>query len=223
MEGVHFLITTLAILAFATFLVSASDPSPLQDFCVALNDTKSAGKFCKDPKLANADDFFFSGLQIARSTQNPLGSTVTAVNVDQIAGLNTLGISLARIDFARNGLNPPHTHPRATEILLVLEGTLYVGFVTSNADNNRLFTKVLNKGDVFVFPIGLIHFQLNVGEGNAVAQAALSSQNPGVITIANAVFGSDPPINPEVLAKAFQVDNKAVEYLQKQFWYDNNN
>ncbi|KAI5312036.1 hypothetical protein L3X38_041209 [Prunus dulcis] len=227
MEGVHFLINTLAILAFATILVSASDPSPLQDFCVALNDTKSAvfvnGKFCKDPKLANANDFFFYGLQIARSTQNPLGSTVTAVNVDQIAGLNTLGISLARIDFARNGLNPPHTHPRATEILLVLEGTLYVGFVTSNADNNRLFTKVLNKGDVFVFPIGLIHFQLNVGEGDAVAQAALSSQNPGVITIANAVFGSDPPINPEVLAKAFQVDNKAVLYLQKQFWYDNNN
>ncbi|KAH0976772.1 hypothetical protein GBA52_026491 [Prunus armeniaca] len=227
MEGVHFLINTLAILAFATILVFASDPSPLQDFCVALNDTKSAvfvnGKFCKDPKLANANDFFFSGLQIARSTQNPLGSTVTAVNVDQIAGLNTLGISLARIDFARNGLNHPHTHPYATEILLVLEGTIYVGFVTSNADNNRLFTKVLNKGDVFVFPIGLIHFQLNVGEGDAVAQAALSSQNPGVITIANAVFGSDPPINPEVLAKAFQVDNKAVEYLQKQFWYDNNN
>ncbi|VVA20309.1 PREDICTED: germin [Prunus dulcis] len=136
----------------------------------------------------------FMGLQIARSTQNPLGSTVTAVNVDQIAGLNTL----------------------------VLEGTLHVGFVTSNADNNRLFTKVSNKGDVSVFPIGLIHFQ-HVGEGDAVAQAALSSQNPGVITIANAVFGSDPPINPEVLAKAFQVDNKAVEYLQKQFWYDNNN
>ncbi|KAI5355951.1 hypothetical protein L3X38_008846 [Prunus dulcis] len=198
MEGVHFLINTLAILAFATILVSASDPSPLQDLCVALNDTKSAvfvnGKFCKDPKLANANDFLFYGLQIARSTQNPLGSTVTAVNVDQIAGLNTL----------------------------VLEGTLHVGFVTSNADNNRLFTKVSNKGDVSVFPIGLIHFQ-HVGEGDAVAQAALSSQNPGVITIANAVFGSDPPINPEVLAKAFQVDNKAVEYLQKQFWYDNNN
>ncbi|CAB4289288.1 unnamed protein product [Prunus armeniaca] len=186
MEGVHFLINTLAILAFATILVFASDPSPLQDFLFV------NGKFCKDPKLANANDFFFYGLQIARSTQNPLGSTVTAVNVDQIAGLNTLG-------------------------------TIYVGFVTSNADNNRQFTKVLNKGDVFVFPIGLIHFQLNVGEGDAVAQAALSSQNPGVITIANAVFGSDPPINPEVLAKAFQVDNKAVEYLQKQFWYNNNN
>ncbi|CAL9020325.1 unnamed protein product [Prunus brigantina] len=229
MKGVYFLISTLAILASATFLVSASDPGSLQDFCVALNDTKSAveavfvnGKFCKDPKLANANDFFFSGLQNPRNTQNPLGSNVTAVNVDNLLGLNTLGISLARIDFAPNGLNPPHTHPRATEILVVLEGSLYVGFVTSNGDGNRLFTKVLNKGDVFVFPIGLIHFQLNVGHVNAVAFAGLSSQNPGVITIAKAVFGSQPPINSDVLAKAFQVDDNVVDNLQKQFWYDNN-
>ncbi|XP_050107609.1 germin-like protein subfamily 1 member 11 [Malus sylvestris] len=225
MKGAQFLLCIVAILAFATSLVSASDPSPLQDFCVALNDTKLGvfvnGKFCKDPKLASANDFFFSGLQIPRSTQNPLGSTVTPANVDQIAGLNTLGISLARIDFAPNGLYPPHTHPRGTEILFLQEGTLYVGFVTSNPDN-RLFTKVLNKGDVFVFPVGLIHFQLNVGHTSAVAIAGLSSQNPGVITIANAVFGANPPINPDVLAKAFQVDDKLVSYLQKQFWYDNN-
>jgi quercetin dioxygenase-like cupin family protein len=138
------------------------------------------------------------------------------VNVDKILGLNTLGISLARIDFAPYGLNPPHTHPRATEILVVLEGTLYVGFVTSNTDN-RLFTKILNKGDVFVFPIGLIHFQFNVGHTNAVAFSGLSSQNPGVITIANAIFGSNPPINPDVLAKAFQLDQNVVNYLEKIF------
>ncbi|KAL9379274.1 hypothetical protein Peur_027757 [Populus x canadensis] len=180
------------------------------------------GKFCKDPKLATANDFFFSGLNIARSTSNPVGSVVTPANVAQIPGLNTLGISLVRIDYAPyGGLNPPHTHPRATEILTVLEGTLYVGFVTSNPDN-RLITKVLNPGDVFVFPVGLIHFQFNVGKTKASAIAALSSQNPGVITIANAVFGSTPPIRSDVLAKAFQVDNKIVDYLQKQFWYDNN-
>ncbi|RVW21757.1 Germin-like protein [Vitis vinifera] len=55
---------------------------------------------------------------------------------------------------------------------------------------NRLISRVLYKGDVFVFPQVLIHFQLNVGTTNAVAIASLSSQNPGVITIANAVFGS---------------------------------
>ncbi len=138
------------------------------------------------------------------------------MNVDKILGLNTLGISLARIDFAPYGLNPPHTHPRATEILVVLEGTLYVGFVTSNTDN-RLFTKILNKGDVFVFPVGLIHFQFNVGHTNAVAFSGLSSQNPGLITIADAVFGSNPPINPDVLAKAFQLDKTIVNYLEKIF------
>ncbi|KAA8544455.1 hypothetical protein F0562_022505 [Nyssa sinensis] len=146
------------------------------------------GKSCQDPKLATANDFFFPGLNIPRNTSNPLGSMVSLVNVAQIPGLNTLGVSLARIDFAPNGLNPPHTHPRASEILTVLEGTLYVGFVTSNPDN-RLITKVLYQGDVFVFPVGLIHFQLNVGNTAAVALSALSSQNPGAITIANAVFG----------------------------------
>ncbi|KAI3852429.1 hypothetical protein MKX03_029573 [Papaver bracteatum] len=129
---------------------------------------------------------------------------------------------MVRIDYAPYGLYPPHTHPRATEILVVLEGTLEVGFVTSNSpDGNKLFKKLLYKGDVFVFPIGLIHFQYNVGKKPAVAIAALSSQNPGVITIANAVFGSKAPINDDILAKAFQVDKKVVDYLQSQFWMDN--
>jgi quercetin dioxygenase-like cupin family protein len=174
------------------------------------------GKFCKDSKLVSGNDFFFSELNIPRDTSNPLGSTVTLLNMDKILGLKTLGISLARMDFAPHGLNPPHIHPRGTEILVVLEGTLLVGFVTSNIDN-RLFTKVLNAGDVFVFPIGLIHFQFNTGHTNVVAIAGLSSQNPGVITIANAVFGSNPPINPDVLAKAFQLDRNMINYLQKKF------
>ncbi|CAI0433634.1 unnamed protein product [Linum tenue] len=147
------------------------------------------GKFCKDPKLAAANDFSFSGLNIPRSTANRVGSNVTLLNADQIPGLNTMGISM---------------------------GTLAVGFVTSNPDN-RLITKVLYPGDVFVFPIGLIHFQVNIGQASAVAVAGLSSQNPGAITIANAVFGSNPPINPDVLAKAFQLDKNIVYYLQKQF------
>ncbi|RVW98130.1 putative germin-like protein 2-1 [Vitis vinifera] len=187
----------IVLLAMAFSVASASDPSPLQDFCVAVNDTNDSG-----------------------NTSNKLGSMVTPANVAQIPGLNTLGVSLARVDYAPYGLNPPHTHPRATEILSVLEGTLYVGFVTSNPDN-RLISKVLYKGDVFVFPQGLIHFQLNVGKTNAVAIASLSSQNPGVITIANAVFGSKPAISADVLTKAFQVDKNVINYLQSQFWTDN--
>ncbi|OWM67349.1 hypothetical protein CDL15_Pgr000801 [Punica granatum] len=139
------LVLIFSLLAFASSLCFASDPSPLQDICVAIKDPKSAvfvnGKFCRDPNLATAEDFFYSGLQKPGNTSNPLGSKVTTVNVDQIPGLNTLGISLARIDYAPYGLNPPHTHPRATEILVIVEGELYVGFVTSNQLGNKLFTK----------------------------------------------------------------------------------
>ncbi|XP_059434308.1 germin-like protein subfamily 1 member 13 [Corylus avellana] len=220
MKGVPNCLVALALMALACSVASAFDPSPLQDFCVALNTSTDAvfvsGKFCKDPKLANANDFSFQGLNIPRNTENALGSNVTLLNADQIPALNTLGTSLAHIDYAPYGLNPPHTHPRSTEILLVAEGTLYVGFVTSNP-NNRLFTKILKAGDVFVFPIGLIHFQFNVGKTNAVAFSGFGSQNPGLIVIANAVFGSDPPINPDVLAKAFQVDKKVIDDLEKQF------
>ncbi|KAK6154822.1 hypothetical protein DH2020_009070 [Rehmannia glutinosa] len=196
----------------------ASDPSPLQDFCVAdpTGPVLVNGFACKDPKMAQASDFFFSGLHMPGNTSNPVGSKVNPVNVAQIPGLNTLGISLARIDFAPWGINPPHTHPRATEILTVIEGSLEVGFITSNPDN-RLITKVLRKGDVFVFPVNLVHFQRNTGHGNAVAIAALSSQNPGVITIANAVFGSKPAIANDLLAKSFQTDTKTIDWIQSKF------
>jgi hypothetical protein len=42
MKGVHFL-AIVALLSLASSLVSAFDPSPLQDICVAIDDPKSAG------------------------------------------------------------------------------------------------------------------------------------------------------------------------------------
>ncbi|CAM0911070.1 unnamed protein product [Alopecurus aequalis] len=208
----------LALLAASVSHAFASDPSMLQDFCVAdkMSQVLVNGFACKDPKAVTAEDFFFSGLHMTGNTSNKQGSAVTGVNVAQIAGLNTLGISLARVDYAPYGQNPPHIHPRATEILTVLEGSLYVGFVTSNPDN-KLFAKVLSKGDVFVFPQGSVHFQFNYGTNRAVALAALSSMNPGVITIANAVFGSKPDISGDILAKAFQVEKMVVDVIQAQF------
>ncbi|XP_027149835.1 germin-like protein subfamily 1 member 18 [Coffea eugenioides] len=216
--GAPFLIT-IATMALHSSLAVASDPSPSQDFCVAINDPNTAvfvnGKICKYPKVVNADDFFFQGLNKPGNATNQQGSNVTTTNVNNLAGLNTLGVSLARLDFVPYGLNPPHTHPRATEVLFVLESTLHVGFVTSNPPNNmknQLFTKTLNPGEIFLpFPLRLIHFQFNVGKMNAVAFAGFSSQNPQVNTIANAVFESNPPIFLDILTKALLFDNKVID------------
>uniref|UniRef100_A0A0A9B9C7 Germin-like protein n=1 Tax=Arundo donax TaxID=35708 RepID=A0A0A9B9C7_ARUDO len=203
----------------------AYDPSPLQDFCVAdmMSPVRVNGFPCKDPMAVNSDDFFNPAMIIdhPRDTMDSkVGSNVTNINVLNFPGLNTLGISLARIDYAPLGVNPPHIHPRATELLTVLEGTLYLGFVTSNP--NKLFSKVVKKGDVFVFPKAMIHFQMNLAHDKpAAALSSLSSQNPGVITIANAVFGSQPPISDDVLARAFQVEKNLIDWLQSQFWENN--
>ncbi|KAF5960662.1 hypothetical protein HYC85_001871 [Camellia sinensis] len=201
--GTHFISVTIAIMALASTLASASDSSPLQDFCVAVNDSKTAS--LQGPKARQSQGLLFFSLFTPRKTSNPVGSTVTPVNVIQIPGVNTLGLSLALVDFAPYGLNPPHTHPRATEILVVLEGSLYVGFVGSNPEK------------IACSPKSFIQ-----GKTNAVASSGLSSQNPGVITVANAVLGSNPKISDDVLAKAFQVDKKVVDNLQAQFWWPNN-
>ncbi|CAA7055505.1 unnamed protein product [Microthlaspi erraticum] len=211
-------LASLSLLALTFPFAIASDPSQLQDFCVGVNTPADGvyvnGKYCKDPSLATADDFFFTGLNETQDTDNELGSFVTFASADNVPGLNTLGISFARADFAVNGLIPAHFHPRSSEILGVSQGTLLVGFVTSD---KRLFTKTINVGDVFVFPQGQVHLAANVGKVPAVAFAALNSQNPGTTYISETVFGSNPPINPDVLAKAFRLDVTAIMDLQAKF------
>ncbi|XP_071920716.1 putative germin-like protein 2-1 [Coffea arabica] len=149
------------------------------------------GDVCKDPNLVEANDFFLSGLLLKGNISNALGS----------AGV----VSLIRVDYAFWGIMPPHIHPDASEIMTVLEGTLEAAFVTSSPEN-RLIKKALQKGDVFVFPKGLIHFHRNVGNSSAAAISAFYRQNPDFISIADTVLGSNPPITIDALLKAFQVD-----------------
>ncbi|KAL3630030.1 hypothetical protein CASFOL_023014 [Castilleja foliolosa] len=196
----------------------AFDPRPLQDFCVAdpTSPVRINGIPCKDPTTAKADDFFYRGLHVPGNTSNPLGAALTPVSVATVPGLNTLGLTLARLDFAPNGIIPPHYHPRATELLTVLEGSLEVGFVTSSPANVH-YSKVLEKGDVFVVPVGLLHYQRNVGSANTVALAVVNSQNAGIVAVTNGVFGAKPPINRQYLAKAYLLDEKTISRLQATF------
>lgn len=198
-------------LALLPMMAIASDADPEQDFCVAdlNNPTIVNGLVCKDPALVNGADFMSTLLATPGNTNNPLGSNVTAAVAAKFPGINTLGISMARLDFAKGGLVPPHTHPRATEIIFVVEGSLFVGFVDTTA---KLFSTTLQKGDVFVFPRGLLHFELNVCDGPATAIAALNSQNAGTQIQAVALFNSN--ISEVVLEKAFGLGEKAVQKIE---------
>ncbi|PAN04193.1 hypothetical protein PAHAL_1G048500 [Panicum hallii] len=206
----------VAAMAASLPLALAYDPSPLQDFCVAdaASDVFVNGLACKDPARVSAGDFAFSGLHAAGDTANALGSRVTLVDARAVPGLNSLGVSMARLDLAPGGLNPPHTHPRAAEVLTVVEGQMHAGFV---AADGTLFARVLSAGDAFVFPRGLVHFEFNFGDRPAVGIAGLGSQNPGLIRVADSLFGATPALTDDVLAKTFRIDAATVQRMKAQF------
>ncbi|KAF6164406.1 hypothetical protein GIB67_025232 [Kingdonia uniflora] len=201
------------LLLFAILSNTFADPDPLQDTCVAdLSSSVTINGFvCKPSNNVSANDFFFDGLKNPGLVNNSLGSLVTRANVLMLPGLNTLGVSLARVDFAPGGVNPPHTHPRASEIIFVLKGKLDVGFITTA---NVLISRTIKVGEVFTFPRGLVHYQINKGAGNAAVIAALNSQLPGIQFIAETLFAASPPVPDKVLAKAFQIGTMEVDNIK---------
>lgn len=209
------LIAVLVILSFFTSMAAASDPDPLQDFCVA--DLSSPifinGFPCKDPDKVTSNDFTFRGLRKQGNLSSSFGAPLQTAFVTNFPGINTQGISWARLDFAPNGgLNVPHWHQRATEILFCQEGQLLVGFVDTK---NKLWSTVLHKGDITVFPRGLMHFQLNVGKTPAMAQLSLNSQAPGRSDIGPSTFNKD--VINQILEKAFSLDAEVVNRLKSFF------
>ncbi|XP_010475794.1 PREDICTED: germin-like protein subfamily 2 member 1 [Camelina sativa] len=206
----------LLLIGLTVFIFASADPDMLQDLCVAdlSSGIKINGFPCKDAAAVTPADFFSQGIANPGLTNNTFGALVTGANVMTIPGLNTLGVSLARIDYAPGGLNPPHTHPRATEVVFVLEGSLEVGFLTTA---NKLISQTIKKGDVFAFPKGLVHFQKNNGRVPASVLSAFNSQLPGTQSLGATLFGSTPPVPDNILAQAFQTSSGTVKHIKSKF------
>ncbi|KAG6670761.1 hypothetical protein I3843_Q039700 [Carya illinoinensis] len=179
------MLSYLVVLLLLPLISFSADPDSLQDFCVA-----------------DQSD-----------TSNIFGSNVTGGNVLNFPALNTLGISMNRVDFAPGGVNPPHSHPRATESGVVIEGKLLVGFVTTG---NVYHSKVLTAGQMFVIPRGLVHFQKNVGVGKALSSRLSTVSYQGLWSFPLLSL-LQPSIPDDVLTRAFQVEEKVVESIKSKF------
>ncbi|OMP09436.1 Germin [Corchorus olitorius] len=88
-----------------------------------------------------------------------------------------------------------------------------VGFITTS---NVLISKSLGKGEIFVFPKGLVHFQKNVGNTPASVLSAFNSQFPGTQSIAASLFAASPTLPDDVLSKAFQIGSKQVDKIKSR-------
>lgn len=103
-----------------------------------------------------------------------------------VLGLPDVDAALLRVTLAPGAHGPPHTHPRASELLFLLRGTLNVYMVEENsaAPRTRVITNTLRVGRMAVFPRGLLHGQRCVSAGGCEYVAALDSADPGTVAVA---------------------------------------
>ncbi|KAK2996402.1 hypothetical protein RJ639_025982, partial [Escallonia herrerae] len=163
------LLYVLAVVFASLHIAMAGDPDILSDFVVP-------------PYVANvtADFFTYTGMRVLVGGNPP-------------AAFKRAKRFLCSSPIPRWLCQPPHTHPRASELLFLLSGSLEVGFVDTT---NKLFTQTLQEGDLFVFPKELVHYQYNNDAKNpAMAVSAFGSANAGLVSIPNAVFNTSTDNN----------------------------
>ncbi|XP_009592116.1 germin-like protein 11-1 [Nicotiana tomentosiformis] len=193
-------VTLLFGVAFSIYMCvcRGKDTDNLQDVCPTDTTRKNIfinGYPCKNPADITASDFKSSVLRNEGDTDNFQRSSTTIVTAAEFAGLNTLGLSTARTDLEVDGVVMPHAHPRASEMMFVGKGVVIAGFIDTKS---QVFQKTLKEGDVFIVPRGLLHYSLNSGFEFATVYSVLSSHNPGVVSISDAMFA---PIVSEPMKK----------------------
>ncbi|KAK7342779.1 hypothetical protein VNO80_25735 [Phaseolus coccineus] len=146
------------------------------DFCGAnlKGSNGPSGYECKPSNTVTVDDFVFSSF-VAGNTSGIFNAAIIPAFFTALPGVNGLGLSVARLDLAKGGFVPLHSHTASSEILIMVKGEITAGFITPAAT----YQKTLKPGDIMVFPQGLLHFQVKSGKGKATAYLAFSNPSPG--------------------------------------------
>lgn len=191
------------IMALAnSFLGNAGDPDILKDFLVPLG---------LDPTNITSDFFTYTGFRelVNVNITGKTAAIVTKASMKEFPALEGQSVSVAALIYPPSGINPPHVHPRSAELLILLEGVLEVGFVDST---NKLFVQTLQVPDMFIFPKGLVHFQVNTrSDSPAYAIGMFGSANAGNVSLPTTLFASG--ISADILAKAFKTDLETITKL----------
>ncbi|KAJ7523219.1 hypothetical protein O6H91_18G041800 [Diphasiastrum complanatum] len=193
----QFLVFVAGMMVFQCSLfgpVRAADPDPLVDF------SSVAHSFTLRDIFTNGD------------VSHGPGGIRAALDTTIFPAMASQGLTFVQFKLVPCGINLPHTHPRASELLTLVEGgPIQAGFVDTHGVAH---IDILRPGDVTIFPRGMIHFEQNIGFKTAFFISALNSQNPGTLISAGAVFH----LPAVVLASALNQTVKAVTALNSTLY-----
>ncbi|TYJ40369.1 hypothetical protein E1A91_A04G136100v1 [Gossypium mustelinum] len=162
-------------------------------------------------QIALASFFTYTGMRVlVNQSTFPANFTILKASMVEFPALNGQSVSYAVLQYPASSLNPPHTHPRAAELLFLVDGSLEVGFVDTT---NKLFTQSLQAGDMFIFPKGLVHYQYNADPNNPpIAISSFGSANAGTVSLPKTLFATS--IDDTILAKSFETDVSTIQALK---------
>lgn len=151
--------------------------------------------------IPNDADFVydFNNPPAGATTTGKGGHTVRA-DRDAFPALVGTGVSMTLGFLGPCGFNTPHTHPRSSEINVVVKGSLVAEFTLENGARtigNRLATNQMT-----VFPQGALHTEFNPGCDDALFVAGFASEDPGVQQAAQTFFG----LNDDIVEAALGQD-----------------
>ncbi|KAL8679215.1 MAG: hypothetical protein Q9224_002360 [Gallowayella concinna] len=119
------------------------------------------------------------------------------------------GVSMSLGFLGPCGFNTPHTHPRSSEINIVVQGSLETEFTLENGA--RTVRNTLNTRQMTVFPQGALHTEFNPNCDDAIFVAGFASEDPGVQQVAQSFFGFDQDVVEAAIGNDFTFEGKDVE------------
>ncbi|KAF2844288.1 RmlC-like cupin [Plenodomus tracheiphilus IPT5] len=160
--------------------------------------------------------FDFNGAQPASGA---LGGTTKAADTQTYPYSAGLDLSMTVVNLKPCGINTPHIHPRAAELLILIEGSnVRFGSIVENGlvkpGENQEIAGVLNRFEMTAFSQGSMHYQFNDGCQDAVLVAALGSGNPGTNQMTN-LFHLNSGVVNTTLGAPSSIDGSNVDEFRK--------
>jgi len=149
-------------------------------------------------------------LLASEATSSQAGGSLSRMNLETLPVSEGFGLAMTLIQLEPCGINLPHTHPRASEAIYVIDGgNVTIGNVHENGVNVVL--NDMRIGQATIIPQGAIHFEQNNDCRPAVLLAANNNEDPGTLTIALRFF----TLADGTLAASFGSDERTMRMLRE--------
>ena len=190
-------------------------PTALERIELLPNDTDFAYDFLNPPTpkanttgLGTLKTSPLSSIQLTKL----IGGHTTIANRATCPGLIGTGSSMTVGFLGPCGMNTPHTHPRGTELNIVVQGSLMTTMIGENGA--RAVSNYNTLYQMSIFPQGALHMEFNPNCTPAVFVAAFNNEDAGTQQTADAFFKLSDDVITAALGGDVMVDGRDVDQVK---------